>query len=222
MAIAFDAVNTSDHSGTSNFSWTMTPAGTPTYAAVYGYYTSAAGPTSVTYGGTAMTKIADSIGNATVGVWLWMYVLPNPPAGAQTVQVNKASDGQFAHATSITYTGTDTTSAATGNNTTGNDTTSSSTTNVSLTAAAATSWFLTITQDTGGEITGATSTGSGAYSKHAGGANVNVWDSNGTVAGGADTIVLTWAATRAAHEWIALEIRPPAAVVVNSGFFQFM
>ncbi len=212
MAIAFDAVNTSNHNSTTTFSWTHTPSGTPTLAVVYGYYTNATfGVTSVTYGGVTMTMLFNTVGNSTVGSWQWFAYLPNPPSGAQTVTINKNSDGQNAVATSSTYTGTATDSTAIGNSTSGNDTTTSSTTAVSLTAAAATSWFLITGGDTVGTISSASSTGSGAYSKHASNANVPVFDSNGTVSSGADTITYTWSQSTAAHAWTAIEIKPPGA-----------
>lgn len=202
--IAFDAE--AQGSGNPTFSWTHTPAGTPTLAIVSGYE-NAQDITSVTYGGQTMTLAATPQQTGTGGVYLVLYYLVNPPSGAQTVTVNKPTDGAYAYLSSMTYTGTAITSAAIGNVATYFTGSAASSYNFNLTAVAATSWVVGVGAGSVANATGIA--GGGAAFSFRGSQSVLAHDSNGAVTSGSDTITYTYAASQTAGMGaIELEIRP--------------
>lgn len=89
MAIAFDAVSSQFDATSQPNSFTHTPVGTP--KGVYVADTNIDGivPSSVTYGGVALTMIAQqNVGNRVASSW---FLGEGIPTGAQTVSVNHAS-----------------------------------------------------------------------------------------------------------------------------------
>ncbi len=121
MSVAFDAKGPSTgttSSASNTISWTHTPSGTPTAAAVVIGWVDTGGKTisSVTYGGTSMSQ-AGSTQISASGFWKTaIFGLANPASGAQTVTVTFS--GALSHGgtgQSITVTGSDTTTCFTGN-----------------------------------------------------------------------------------------------------------
>jgi hypothetical protein len=106
MSIAYDAV--SSGSGTSSFSWTHTPVGTPKGVFVFvqvNASTSTTHVSGVTYGGVAMTQqqvAVDSVGET--GTCFGFFLGSSIPTGAQTVAVTVAdgSKSEFADAITVT------------------------------------------------------------------------------------------------------------------------
>ena len=85
MPVAFDAA-ASASSAVASYSYTHTPVGTPS-TAIVGVNVAAAGTTvtSVTYGGTAMVRVRESLEPALSRTAV--FVLNSPASGAQTVAV---------------------------------------------------------------------------------------------------------------------------------------
>ena len=109
MAVSFDAYSTSQAGGSGGptYSWTHTPAGTPTAVGVWiTVYNGVSGytPSSVTYGGVTMT-LGTSVGGGAQNDWDFLYSLPNPPSGAQTVQITFGGTGQYYIAAAVTVIG---------------------------------------------------------------------------------------------------------------------
>lgn len=119
-SVAFDAasnitpwVNTISSPQT----WTHTPVGTPTAVAVcaenYNPSTGGTSISSVSYGGTSMGSPAVTqtvyAGNGILAIW----VLANPPSGAQTVSValNDGVGTNYGRAVAVTVTGSNTSTA---------------------------------------------------------------------------------------------------------------
>jgi len=93
--IVFDAVT--EGTGTTSLSWTHTPTGTP--RGVVGFCINTASAVDVfsgaTYGGTAMTKIADADDSVTEPGFTEAYFLgASIPAGAQTMVCTVASGSE--------------------------------------------------------------------------------------------------------------------------------
>jgi hypothetical protein len=117
FVIGASETGTPGTSGTT--SWTHTPVGTPTAAAVLVSFYSGGGTTgttisSVTYGGTNMGAAAVTQ-NAPGGTGdtSQIFCLPNPPAGAKTINVNwsnPSAGGQYQNDWSVTVTGSNTSS----------------------------------------------------------------------------------------------------------------
>jgi hypothetical protein len=115
--VVFDAsavgANLVGSAGTSgNQTWTHTPVGTPTAAAVLVNFYNPSGTyasiTSVTYGGTSMGAAAVTQTFAGSGDTAQIFCLANPPAGAKTVIVNwsnPGAGGQYQNGASVTVTG---------------------------------------------------------------------------------------------------------------------
>lgn len=127
-SVAFDAATTptSLSGGASPWTWTHTPVGTPTAALVqFVNFVGGATITGITYGGNSMTAVAGSPVAIDGSNSVYQYCLPNPPAGAQTVNVNFTGLA-FVAGGSITVTGSNTVTCATASNTaTGTGTTAS-------------------------------------------------------------------------------------------------
>lgn len=87
MSATFDAYASGGISASvSSLSWTHTPVGTPTKILVSVLHSSdQAAPTSVTYGGNAMTLLVSN--TAAWQTALRVYALNSPPSGAQTVAI---------------------------------------------------------------------------------------------------------------------------------------
>lgn len=102
MPVSFDAAATASSSA-SPFSWTHTPVGTPTTVvvgvAIRENLTTVSG---ITYGGTAMVFVRADLVAAAVRNEVW--ILDNPPAGAQTITVTLVLAQQTA-SISVTVTG---------------------------------------------------------------------------------------------------------------------
>lgn len=90
MALAYDASSQGAYDGTSPFSWTHTPVGTPRGVLVgtTEHATLSDDITAVTYGGVAMTKVGgittDASEDGTATAW---FLGSGIPTGAQTVEV---------------------------------------------------------------------------------------------------------------------------------------
>jgi Mn2+/Fe2+ NRAMP family transporter len=104
-SVAYDASGEGIVNNATTGSWTNTPVGTPT-GIIVGVYGLAA-PTSVKYGGVTMTLDGQSSANASGDV-MYIYELPNPATGAQTVLVTLGS-ASYANGVSISVTGGSTT-----------------------------------------------------------------------------------------------------------------
>lgn len=107
MAIAFDAASALQ-SGTTTFSWTHTPVGTPRGVVVILVQNSAVNAVSgVTYGGVAMTEVSGSPLLKSSGesgqVRAW-HLGASVPTGAQTVEVTVATGTTQKRAASMTVT----------------------------------------------------------------------------------------------------------------------
>lgn len=122
-AVVFDAASES-HTGTTGasatFSWTHTPVGTPRGVLIFVFNRndpSGNDTTSVTYGGTDVPLIDDSVARdttaSTEGGSVQAYFLGSSiPTGAQTVQVTEGDTYTSAYAVAITVTANDDTSYA--------------------------------------------------------------------------------------------------------------
>lgn len=123
MAVVFDAFATVTGGSTT---WTHTPVGTPTAVGVWiSCFNGATGTiTGVTYGGVSMAReiFAPSGGPFSLATGCYLYSLPNPPSGAQTVVVSGTPS--FLVGASVTVTGSDTTTCFrnVGNSTSGSAT----------------------------------------------------------------------------------------------------
>jgi hypothetical protein len=107
--VVFDAASSEIAGGATNIlSWTHTPVGTPSgvVVGICTYQGALTDPTSVTYGGDAMT-LEESIDTGTTRTLL--YSRANPASGAQTVTINYALSDAFPVAGAITVTGGSTT-----------------------------------------------------------------------------------------------------------------
>jgi hypothetical protein len=114
----------------SPLSWTHTAAaGARVFVPVSAF--TATAPTSVTYGGTAMTLLGSS-NDSSSQTYLYLYSLTGAPTGAKTVQVTPPSTIYFG-ANSISFTGVNSVSALQPTND-GGTTTSALTQSVSCTA----------------------------------------------------------------------------------------
>lgn len=85
MPVAFDAA-TSSNSSAASYNWTHTPSGTPS-TAVVGVHVreNSTSVSTVTYGGTGMTRVALAI-NSTLNRWE-IFRLDSPASGNQSVAV---------------------------------------------------------------------------------------------------------------------------------------
>ena len=112
-AVAHDAASES-HTGTTgnasaaSFTWTHTPVGTPRGVLVFVYTISATDTvTSVTYGGTAMTRITGGAAVDTAGEpgrVDTFFLGASIPTGAQSVVVNRTNNAVVMYATAQTQT----------------------------------------------------------------------------------------------------------------------
>ncbi len=127
MAVAYDAETTCNDASASALSWTHTPSGTPTDVIVGtgSFDFPAAFPTSVTYGGTGMTRVDGQVAGGDF-VQSSTYVLGSPASGAQTVTVNRGGTPFNIDAGAITVTGGAGTGASASNSGTGTGTDASS------------------------------------------------------------------------------------------------
>ena len=174
MATAFDAeAEGALGVGVTTGSFTHTPVGTPSIVFVCIEDQNLLGISAPTYGGNTMTLItspADPV--VTVG---YIYYLANPPAGAQTVGLTRASGVDNLWAYSLTYTGT-ATSGIPDASTTGSGTAASLT--GTLTTIADNAWTLLVCyMDNAGIAAGTGSTQRGTTQ----GTVSAVFDSNGAL-----------------------------------------
>jgi hypothetical protein len=106
MAVAFDAVGGADSTGSgtaSTLTWSHTAAA-GAYAVVFIEVVNNTTVSSVTYGGTAMTKLGSVLlNNSAVQGILYMYGLASVASGAKTVSVTIAT-ASLAVANSVSYT----------------------------------------------------------------------------------------------------------------------
>lgn len=132
MTVSFDALskNVAGFGAGTSFSWTHTPAGTPTAVAVFlNNYQGNTNIVGVTYGGLSMSlavlQVDGNLGTPQTEVAI--FGLANPPAGPQTVVVTLSATGYACLGYAVTVTGSDTTTAfRTTASTNGNSATSSS------------------------------------------------------------------------------------------------
>lgn len=122
MTVAFDAVGPGvNASAVGSFSYTHTPAGTPTAVALGLGWFDDSGTLTVTYGGAAMTSV-ESVAASSLKAEL--FELANPASGAQTVAGNWNLGSHYPVGSTITVTGSDTstvfsdTNSASGSSTT--------------------------------------------------------------------------------------------------------
>jgi hypothetical protein len=106
MAIAFDAFSASGAAPGVDPSWTHTPVGTPRGAVVYVISPISDPVVGVTYGGTAMTNVAN-VDNTVGGEWggyriTGFFLGVSVPTGAQTVAVDAGALDVFAYAYTVT------------------------------------------------------------------------------------------------------------------------
>lgn len=105
MALAFDA--SSETTGTTTFSWTHTPVGTPrgVFVFIVTQTDTADVISGVTYGGVTMDRqqhAADAVGEA--GACYGYFLGESVPTGAQTVEVTVSSGSNAKWACAITVT----------------------------------------------------------------------------------------------------------------------
>lgn len=106
MAVAFDAHSVSGAAPAVDPSWTHAPVGTPRGALVYVISPTSDPVVGVTYGGTAMTNVAnfvESAGGEWSGYqWTAFFLGASVPSGGQTVAVDAGALDVFAYAYTVT------------------------------------------------------------------------------------------------------------------------
>ena len=111
MAVAIDAVQAGTGAeNVSSFTYTHTPAGTPTAVGIgYAGYAGSGGSRTVTatYGGNSCTPEAVAV-DPTTGHTPTILGLANPPSGAQQVVVACSASNMYGIPYSVTVTGSDT------------------------------------------------------------------------------------------------------------------
>lgn len=111
-AATYDATGPGATSGGANVTTAITSThiatgGTDSIVIVGVAYTQTTGSTAlpiVSYGGTAMTQLTNTLLAASNGAWLRFYYRLNPPSGAQTVSTTPPSSARICHA-SVSYVG---------------------------------------------------------------------------------------------------------------------
>lgn len=112
MAVAYDAISESLTNGDANPSWTHTPSGTPSAVVVFIAKSRPQNVTGVTYGGVAMTLLGEEVfGTSQSKLQIW-GLATSVPSGAQTVAITASGSAFAQHSYAVTFTGTQTTTAA--------------------------------------------------------------------------------------------------------------
>jgi hypothetical protein len=189
--VAFDQVSngTPANNTAGPASWTHTPVGTPTAVAVLVDGFSLPVDPTVTYGGTSLGTYTVKKFNGTDTVYI--YCLPNPPSGAQTVNVSWTGGNAYVTAFAITVTNSNTSSCF--SNTAGASGTSNS---ISNTVTSATGQLVVdiADQDPGGTLT------AGGGQSNTSTSNVSGLHSSVSTAPGSASVTMTWASTSSA-DW---------------------
>lgn len=169
--------------------------------------------TGVTWGGSAMTLVKKGV-PATGGRYLYMYAIANPATGVSTITVTASGSPDALGAVEDSYTGMSSTFPDSSNSNA-----SASTTNltVSTTVVAANSWLVM-----GGTASaGAVSAGTGATLRQnwATNSRMALFDSNGTVGTGSQSMTMNTGVADIANVVIASFAPSGAAPTGNSNFF---
>jgi len=186
--VLFDAVASAfvvDSGTTTTLSWTHTPVGTPTKAAVaFENYDTNCTVSGVTYGGVSMVQEASqtiSAGGSSVQIW----ALANPSAGAQTVVIT-CGQHMYTQAGSITVTGGSTVTAIRAANTA---LATSTTPSVSVTSATG-DFIVDVVGSTGANVT---TTAGGSQNKRWGPTDAGTnTASSSTLPAGSGSTTMTW------------------------------
>jgi hypothetical protein len=187
--VAFDQVSsgTPASNAAGPVSWTHTPVGTPTAVAVLVDTYDVSGDPTVTYGGTSLGTYAVKKLSGTDIVYI--YCLPNPPSGAQTVNVSWISGNAYVTAFAITVTGSNTSSCFSNS-----ASASGSSNSISNTVTSATGQLVIdiADQDPGGTLT------AGGGQSNTSTSNVSGLHSAVSTAPGSASVTMTWSSSSSA------------------------
>ena len=216
MAIAFDAVSTGTTTGTAlTIAHTCTGADRILFVSVHTNTTTDV-ITGVTYGGVAMTRVAEqqaTSGGAGNLKWTYLYMLVAPASGANNIVISASSSiPMWGYSTS--YTG----AAQTGQPDSTNSANAASGTGftITTTTVADNSWVVAGIRNYAANVVGSTN-----YTVRSAAFPIAIGDSNGpkTPAGS-----IGQTATSSDGQWngVQASFAPAVAASTNSNFFQFM
>lgn len=200
MAVAFDAVSNANNENnvSTTMSWTHTPVGTPSSVGVSAqiYNDTANSITSITYGGSSLTKMPGSTSGSQGGfsshTEIWGSDGLTLATGAQTIVITFAAVGSYCQAGAITVTGSNTTtcfSAAAVN-----DNASSTTPSVTI-ASATGELVMDQTANSAGQVPTAGGSQTSRYTYNPAG----LFAGGGSTQPGAASVTMSW--TIAANSW---------------------
>ncbi len=213
MAIAYDnSTKASQSSGTSNtFAHTCTGSDLVLIVGTIGRV-SADTITGVTYNSVAMTKITAFSGGGE-GRWITLWYLANPSTGANNVVATWSASQDFIHCGAVSYTGCKQTgipdSFATGADA-GNEASHTFTTTV----VASNAWLMLWTKY---GLTPAA--GAGTTARQTDGSGLGIFDSNGTVGTGSQSLIATQTSNNT--EGIIISLAPTAVAATGNFFMVF-
>lgn len=222
MSISFDAASISPSSGFSSgtsLSWNHTVGAGATLMTITILGLSGTSPTALTVGGVSILSnlvqsVSHTVGN---GSQDFMYYMNNPSSGSQTITVTFSDSQGILAGKALTHFGTDTTSAVIDSSSTAVVSSPSSAGSLALTTTvvAANCWLIGFAINSDG---GTGSLSSGSIRIGALATDGVMFDSNGTVGTGSQTITVT--STVGSGRWggMIASIKP-AATIVPSGFF---
>lgn len=214
-AIAFENKTAASTVNPTPLSFSCTSSGTDRIAFVSATSNGGFTVSSVTYNGVAMTQV----GSKSDGPTQYLYYIVNPPTGASTVTIT--TTGSAVAGSCSTYSGVDQTTPIDNSTTTGTVTT--------------TSFSSTVTVNTNNSWTLATSRAASASALTAGAGTTlrnqveatffgggGIWDSNGPLSTGANTLTVTSASQQFGGA-IMVSIKPSGSATAPNtlGFFRF-
>jgi len=186
MAIATDAAAKSFTNSGSSLTYSHTCTGSNLYLLVGVWVGGGNTISGVTYNGVAMTQLGTA--NASNSRKPYLFGLANPATGANNVVVS-ASGTTLIYAVSESYTGTSSTQPD-GTANTGNVTNQASITGT-VTVTQNNCWLVMFVNSGTDDALGSGSAGAGTTLRIQGDSNSSLYDSNGTVSTGAQSLVAT-------------------------------
>lgn len=217
MAIALDATSSATASGSDTISWTHTCTGSDLVLVVFITGASAgvgfSGTDTMTYNGVAMTFVdVANDGVQSIGMW---YLL-NPATGANTVLWDWNSGNFTKSGFAVSLTGCDSTSQPDSSN---KGTATSFDVTLSTTVVDTGCWLVGAIQSQ----TGALSAGTGATERQeqtdADSKHSALYDSNGTVGTGSQSMVVSSATSTDDSAWAIMSIAPKVDFIPQAIWF---
>lgn len=189
------------------------PANGFTQVSIINRSTASDNVTAVTYGATSMTRIGTFIGEGSISEY--MYGLPHEKSGANNVVVS-ISASNHVDAWAASYSGVSQTMPPDSSNTGFDTDPANSPLAVATSVVATNCWLIGGSGQTNlAGFTPSAGAGTSLINQGGAGANVSVWDSNGEVGTGSQSLTITWTGTSDHFLMTVASIAPPGAAVAS-------